>query len=72
MKRLLMAWASLVLLGACVATTPRIDEPRLRDVRAGATSYPEIVKHFGPTLPASADVGKKRTDGSFMFQWPGK
>jgi hypothetical protein len=51
MKRLLMAWASVILLGACVATTPRIEEARLGEVRAGTTSYPQIVKHFGtPSL----------------------
>lgn len=51
MKRLLTAWALLMLLSACVATTQRIEEGRLKEVRAGATSYAEIVKHFGkPSL----------------------
>lgn len=51
MKRLLTAWALLMLLSACVATTQRIEEARLKEVHAGTTSYQEIVKHFGkPSL----------------------
>lgn len=70
MKRLLMAWASLVLLGACVATTPRIDEPRLREVRAGTTSYPEIVKHFGtPSLLSKNPDGT--SFATYIYAEPG-
>lgn len=51
MKRLLTAWALLMLLSACVATTQRVEEARLKEVHAGTTSYKEIVKHFGkPSL----------------------
>lgn len=51
MRRVLMVAAAALALSACVATTPRIEEARLQEVRAGTTSYTQIVKHFGtPSL----------------------
>lgn len=51
MNRAIAALLSSMMLSACVATTPRIEAERLREVRTGATSYNDIVKHFGtPSL----------------------
>lgn len=55
-------WTALVLgiaLSGCVATTPRIEEGRLREVQAGVTSYADITKRFG-----TASLVSKNPDGS--------
>lgn len=59
MKRALPALLLGIVLTACVATTPRIEESRLREVRAGETSYADIVKRFG-----TASLVSKNPDGT--------
>jgi len=56
-------WLPALLLGialtACVATTPRIEEGRLREVRSGVTSHGDIVKRFG-----TASLVSRNPDGT--------
>lgn len=70
MKRVLPALLLSIALAACVATTPRIEESRLREVRAGVTSYADIVKHFG-----TASLVSKNPDGTsfatYVYSDPG-
>jgi len=48
-----------IVLCACVATTPRIEEGRIREARAGVTSYTDIVKRFG-----TASLVSRNPDGT--------
>lgn len=51
MKHVLTALFLGTTLSACVATTPPIEESRLREVRSGSTAYADVVRRFGtPSL----------------------